>query len=577
MQMKYVEIHLKIINSNFMKISKRILFVINWIDELFGWIFSKKVFQYTFIGISLILFYFLLVGTTPFNRILREDAYGIVNKAMEFKIGDFDILHSKSIGWPLFLGFVFYLLNIDDIFSAMLAMRFVSITCIVFSIIPIFWICKKLTKGYNLGTATAIVILAFSSNSLIFYAARNSTSEPLFLILALICGGFLITDKMTKKKIVLSSIVASLAYYVRPNGLFLMGIILFSVFIKHVRLKKIKMIDFGIVLIVFFAVSAPHLVARWVNFGSPFDYGPNSKYFVDDYAHVWAPNIKSPSLLEYLKTHSNMEIHNKFVKNGIMAVWRDFTNNIVQKLWIYILFFSFLSYLFFFSKSQRYDLIFIFFLVSLCGLSMIYDVFGTRRHLVYLIPWIYLAAASWCVTIDMNLPVKFSNILALVLTIMTIISYPEFPTHGFKHLKKPEVKDEWAIWAAQHVKGKVAIVEGGDVLEMSENYGFKNGNRYAIDFKNLEKKISTYRPGIHNNLKNAMAEFKDNNTKYIITDRYHIKRRPYLKEIADKQWEPIFKKINHFGFPKRGGVLIDVNIYEIDWQKWHQYFCPKRS
>ncbi len=208
---------------------------------------------------------------------------------------------------------------------------------------------------------------------------------------------------------------------------------------------------------------------------------------------------------------------------------------------------------------------------------MVYDVFGTRRHLIYLIPWIYLSAASWCVTVDMNLPVKFSSILASVLLILTIISYPEFPTHGFRHLKKPEVKDEWAIWAAQHVKGEVAIVEGGDVLEMSENYGFKNGIRYAVDFKKLEKKISTYRPGVHKNLKNAMAEFKNNNTKYIITDRHHIERRPYLKEIADKQWEPIFKKINHFGFPKRGGVLIDVNIYEIDWQKWHQYFCPKRS
>ncbi len=331
-----------------MKRSNRLIFIINRINEMIGWIFSRLIFQYIFLGISLIFFYFMLVGTTPFDRVLREDAYGIVNKAMEFKIGDFDILHSKSIGWPLFLGFVFYLLNIDDIFSAMFVMRFVSITCIVISIIPIFWICKRLTKGYNLGMATVIVIVAYISNSLIHYAARNSTSEPLFLILCLICGGFLITDKMTKKKIVLSSMVASLAYYVRPNGLFLMGIILLTVFIKHARLKKIKIIDYGIVLIVFFTVSAPHLVARWANFGSPFDYGPNSKYFVDDYAHVWAANIKSPSLLEYLKTHSNTDIHKKFIKNGIMAVWRDFTNNIAQNYWMYILFLSFLSYLFFF-------------------------------------------------------------------------------------------------------------------------------------------------------------------------------------------------------------------------------------
>jgi hypothetical protein len=200
---------------------------------------------------------------------------------------------------------------------------------------------------------------------------------------------------------------------------------------------------------------------------------------------------------------------------------------------------------------------------------MIYSIFTTHRYLISLVPWIYLAGVSWCATIDTKLPVKFGNILSLILIILTFISFPELHSYGFRQFDKPEVKDEWAIWAAQHIEGKVAIVEGGDILKMSESYSFtNNGSRYAIDFKNLKKKITTYRPGIYQNLENAMVKFRENNTQYIITDRYHIKSRPYLREITNKRWQPIFKKLNHFGFPQRGGVLIGVDIYKINWQNY---------
>jgi hypothetical protein len=313
---------------------KPIVFAINRADELIGSLFSKVIFKHVFFLIFLVGLLLILIGSTPFNLVLREDAYSYVNKAMECTNGDFSIVHFQSIGWPLFLGCVFFLFNINDLFSAMFIARFVSIACTVFCIIPIYWICKKLTKGYNTGSATTVAIIAFISNSLIHFAARNAITEPLFLILSLICGGYLITDKLTKKAIVLSSVFASLAYYVRPNGLFLMGIILVTVFIKQIRYKKIQIINFGIVVLVFFAVSAPHLVARWSDLGSPFDYGPNSKYFVDHYEQVWAPNIKSPTFFEYLKTHSNSEIYEKFVIKGVQPVLRDFSKLIVQDYWM---------------------------------------------------------------------------------------------------------------------------------------------------------------------------------------------------------------------------------------------------
>jgi len=315
---QFIRLQHRFINSWFIIIrhEKPIVLAINMTDELIGRLFSKVIFKRVFFVISLVGLFLILIGSTPFNLVLRKDAYCYVNKAMECTNGDFSLVHFQSIGWPLFLGCVFLLFNIDDFFSAMFIARFVSIACTVFCIIPIYWICKKLTKGYNTWSATTVAIIAFMSNSLIHFAARNAITEPLFLILSLICGGYLISDKLTKKEIVLSSVFASLAHYVRPNGLFLMGVILATIFIKQFRYKKIQIIDYGIVVLIFFAVSAPHLIARWSDFGSPFDYGQNSKYFVEHYEQVWSPNIKSPSFFEYFKTHSNLEIYEKFVTRG---------------------------------------------------------------------------------------------------------------------------------------------------------------------------------------------------------------------------------------------------------------------
>jgi hypothetical protein len=64
-----------------------------------------------------------------------------------------------------------------------------------------------------------------------------------------------------------------------------------------------------------------------------------------------------------------------------------------------------------------------------------------------------------------------------------------------------------------------------------------------------------------------MREFEQLGIKYVITDGYHIRRRPYLKEIQNKEWASRFHHLKYFKSMIRGSVLHDVNIYKVCYEK----------
>jgi hypothetical protein len=110
----------------------------------------------------------------------------------------------------------------------------------------------------------------------------------------------------------------------------------------------------------------------------------------------------------------------------------------------------------------------------------------------------------------------------------------------------------------------VAIVEGGGLLEMAQHYSeFTRGKKVIIPFNQVDRKIKPMRPGIYRRLKDAMRDFEQLGIKYVITDGYFIRRRPYLKEIQNEEWAGRFRHLKFFESRIKGGVLYDVNIYKV--------------
>jgi 4-amino-4-deoxy-L-arabinose transferase-like glycosyltransferase len=539
---------------------------INNIDRFFGVVYRLLMYKNLGILFYLIGLLFILANTTLFDRVLREDAFHYIHKGMEITNGDFGLLRYQAIGWPLLLSIVYKILGVKELFVAMYVARWVSILCICLSVIPISIICKKVTGDKYSDGVCIIVLTAFCLSPLIYFAGRHAMTEPLFLLLALLCIVFMVEEKTAVKNIIFASFFASLAYYVKPNGIFLLGVILITLFIRGDSGKKALLQNITIALIVFILISLPHLVARYIEFGSPFDYGANSKYFVDSYKEVWADNIPNPSIIEYLRSHNFHDYYNKFIDKGLLHVLNNiFSNSFVISIWRYLFVMSIIICLVI-KKNQRYYPLFVLIIVSIIGLSFVFHIFGNYRHLIYLIPFFLIFSSGALCELEFIKHVKFVNIALTFVLAVTIIYAPKIEFLTKNHIDIPVVKDTWAVWAARNITGNVAIVEGGDLLVMSQYYKSDSEKKIQRKFSEVKQLIKPMRPGLYETMDQAIKDFKRMGINYVITDKCNLRRRPYLNEIKKDKWKNIFQHMNYFVHGDKGATLFGVNIYKINYQ-----------
>ena len=550
------------------KVLDKLLHLVDKTDALIGRLFALCMYRNVGFVVLVAIYFIGMLPITPFPRILHEDAYAYVEKALEILSGDFTPPPRYHIGWPLMLAPVFALLQIDDLFTAMFAARWLSFACVLGSFIMIYVICKRLIEGHNKYQIAAIAALCtLMSTAFCTNIVRQAYSEPAFLLFNLISIYFLVDARATIKSVILATIFASLSYYVRPNGLFSIGAIALFLLTRS-ELDKTMKVKWALgAILVFFVVSAPHMISRYQTYGSVFSYGENSKILVDSSAQLWAPSIKAPTLVEYVKKSSFPDYYEKFIVKGLWQVLKTFYSGVMLKLWIIVFIASFIKTVII-VRDKKYDVFYVWILVSLLGLSMVFHVFKSGRHLIYLMPVVLIVSFGFFSSMDHNSRVKFSNIVLLVILIFNVSWMPRVLQPIPKgHLTIPEVIDDWAIWGAQHLEGKVAIVEGGNVLKISQHYSeFTPERKIILPFDQVDRKISYIRPGNYQRLEDALAEFKQLGIQYVITDGYHIKRRSYLRELKNEEWACRFQHLKYFKSWQKGSVLHDVNIYKVNFE-----------
>lgn len=528
------------------------------IDRVFGLLMSKDVLVYL-IGIIIVL---LIAGSTAFDRVLREDAYNFVVTGMRIAHGDFGSFQKQSVGWPLFLAGIFWLAQVETVFGAMRIARWTTIILIALSVIPLAHICKQILPNRHYATACLSVLMAFASAPLIHFAGKNAMSEPLFMLLTMLAALAFISNGSELRNIVIAAILLGLAYWVRPNALFVFIALIGSIGLRYLFDSTNKARDIIVALVVFVAVCTPYWFTRYLEFGSAFDYGPNSKYFVDDYEQVWADNIKNPSLITYLSTHSWSEIYQKFVERGVFNVLEHLFNRVLPIHWVLLATLSFLVVLWK-GLSQKITIVHMVIAMTIIGMTPVFDIFASVRHLIYLVPFL-LVAAVWFVSSLEAKDWRYANIIFSILILITTSTFIPIKTYGYKHLGLPVVQDHWAVWAARNIDGKVVIIEGADILRMSQHYK-REGIRVPRRFSEVARSIRTIRPGIYDDLSTAVEEFRQLGIEYVITDKNHIKRRPYLREISDEKWSDVFQHLGYYEIGDPGAVLYGVNIYRLNF------------
>jgi len=497
---------------------------------------------------------------TPYNLVLREDAYVYLLKSLEITKGNFVPILTHAIGWPLFMSPFFYLFGSTSIFQNMIYARIISDFVGALSIFPLAYIGKKLLD--KRGLISLLILFAFSSHLII--SSTSALTEPLFTFLLLTSVYFIIKARENQNYILVASLFGALAYYVRPNGILVLLIILLSFFLLRKEIPKFSYKYLIYIILVFFIVSAPFLYQRYTYFGSPFFYGENSKYFVDTYQQVWSNNIPVPSLMDYLSTHTFTDYFNKFVIHGFFKIIFDYVYfGVISPL---LLFFFLYGILMYFNDKKFLPLIVVFF-IWIVGFTPAWDIFGTPRHLYPTIPFILIFSTAAINDIFKNN--KYRNILLSSFLIVFILFSLITPIGSWYKSSQSPVYDglEWGRWAAHNIKGKIAIIEGGDLI-MMHLPDTKVSGVGQLDLYAPKSNLSVVRPGYFENLSSAMEWFKEIGVTHLALDDININRRPYLKEIYSGEGIPLYLTEIYSNY--NTDSKWKMRIYYINWSKYEE-------
>lgn len=524
----------------------------------------NKVFNYfeRHLSVTLVTLFILSLAVrlffTPYGIVLREDAYAYLLKSLEITKGNFTPKLAQAIGWPLFMSPFLYLFGNKSIFQSMTYARIISDFVGALSIFPLGYIGKKLLDKKSL----VLLLILFTFSSCLILSSTSVYTEPLFTFLLLMSVYFIIKTKENQSYILVASIFGAFTYYVRPNGIFTLFIILFSFFFLRTQIPKFSYKYIIYIVAIFFIVSTPFLYQRYTCFGSPFFYGENSKYFVDIYQQVWSNNVPVPSLINYLRTHTLADYFNKFVIYGFFKILFDYVYYTISPLLLFFFLYGVVRY---FNDKRFIPLVGVF-LIWIIGLIPVYHIFGTPRHLYATIPFILIFSATAINEIFKNS--KYRNIL-LSLFLIVFILFSLITPAGLWYLSPQRAVHDglkWGKWAAQNIEGKIAIIEGGDLIMMHLPNTVSGPEQLGL--YTSKSNLSIVRPGYFEDLSFAMEWFKKIGITHLALDDRNIDRRPYLREIYSEKQIPSYLTEVYSNYNTNSKWK--MRIYSINWSEYEK-------
>ena len=522
----------------------------------------ELVFVITLFFISLII-RLLLAHYTEF---FRGEYYIYMLKSLEITKGNFIPIHTHTMGLSLIAAPIFFFIHSTSFYKNMVIARVISVVISSLLIFPLYLLARRLLSK----PVTYIVLILFTTYSYLIEAAGNFTTEPLFSIFFLLALYFSIEAIQKPSRIILSLLLSGMAYYVRPEGIFLLFIL--SVSFIALRIKTIRK-DIIFLLIgigAFFLVTFPFLWGRYCAFGSPFTYGENDKLFVDSFRlDVWSKNIPSPSLLEYLRTHSVSQwIYRFFVKGCFKQLYDAiFTlkayqySFIISPLLLFYFLYGACKKLF----NRDFRPLYIYLIINYALLCIVWHIMGPTRHLFTVILFVILFSAIGLYDFFANFKHKYIMLSCFLILFSVYSIVPPILTLFLD--SRHDAIPIWASWSAHNLKGKIAIFNGGDLIMMNLPDTSIAGSS-QLDLYAPKSGLSVTRPGYYKHLEPAMKELASDKVTYLIDCQDH-EIRPFLSELTAPQYKSWFTQVYSKKTKKfDADDTILVQIYKINWDQY---------
>ncbi len=510
-----------------------------------------------------VVFPILHITTFP---IQKYDAYIYVLKALEITRGNWLPIHTHGIGLPAFLAPFLYLWGGQSIFEHFLIGVLVTAVTGAAIVFPLAWLSYKLTRSKEASLGAIIMfIFAFPiiipDNLFIF-------TESLFTLIFITSLCLIYKGCDNAAFAYSASAVAGLGYWVRPNGIMILPILVVS-FLISCKAGRWRALGTAFLMIaVFFAVSGPMLYMRHAQFGSAFDYGENSKYFVERYVDVWgaAPSV---SIGNYLASHTAGDIFNRFFIAGTLLALIYFA---------YVLLPGIFFFLYGVVVTWRDPLWFPIWTgigIWIASLTPIFYLYYLTRHLFPIAPLGIIMSAAGVKAMIASRPESKKMVLSIFAASQAVIlcvsiSVFLFSARRFTKDVSRVTADSlvWARWAAAHVRGVLAIGNGMNIMMLLPDT--EVGGVGMLDLYAPKSRLRITYPGKFDSLEEAMPIMRMRKVTHIaleddVQNPIPFVPNKYLSIYDGERIPPYLKEIySNYGTNSQS----KARIFSIDWKEY---------
>ena len=535
------------LNKTVTRLKERVSSILSRIDLALESITHKDIIFYTLLIALFVIALAIRLHFSFIAPIIREDALSYLYKAEDILQGDFTPLLDRGIGLSIWESTFILLLGSGEILKDISLVQALSAITGTLLFIPIAMISKRL---FNRNVMIITVIL-FTFQPWLIKNAGIAYTEPLFTLILLTTFYFLLKSMDHRYYLLLASVVASLSYWVRPNGILLLPIILIYAILIRKDIPKWKNKYLVYVVLVFIIASFPYLWLRWLEYGSPTYYGPNSHYFAESYEQAWSPDYKRQSISQFLATHPPSYI----LKREIIGLRRAL-NAAMSNMLIPTVGFAIIGLIYTFKRKCCF--MHITYAIWILIFSWIFFLFRTPRLFIPLVPLAIILAAFTIVKVSKETKFKYLTI-SIILCFLVAMSGAQLVSFNKDLEQRAEIWGdgmEWARWVSTNIEPEqsIAIREGGDLI-------------WLYNPNTRLKRIP-----LCDNLSATMKALRAENTNYLLigdggNEPPDWERRPVLKEVYFGEYCPEYLESVYSNTDSDSNWK--VQIYRINWSEFN--------
>ena len=533
---------------------------------------SKKQIVFSLIIISLIslgLKLYLVDFSIPVN----SDNLDYALNAIAHTDGDFSQSSHRGMGWSLFTSIFFGFINSENFLDYSNTIRILSMVVGISSIPMMYLIGRKFfDQRYSLVVAS---LFAFEPH--LNYNSTLGLSEPI-LILAIIGAFYFILNQNTRF-VIISLIMAGIAYWIRINGFWVFVVISIIYFLTQKKSRKF-LANYGIAVAVFLLVISPVLIERNEEFGDPFYSVYKDTIFAGSYELMLKAQVDNEkiSAFDYIENYGILSFVNNYILIGIYNTLVVTARLTLPYLFILIPFGILFSFRAFDQKSNFIKANWIFILSSMGFVIVIMAIIPEPRFVLYLLPFLIIFSVIpiqrvveyGLDTFSFSRKQKDFFLIGVLITIIIVSSILIIRYAPDSELEAEKL--EFSKYALNNLHGvTLRDYEGGldyvPYLLLSESTENRKINSSII--QNTYKEFKTTNGPNGKTIEELIADGKNYNLKYIISNEtpgflhpitdtlyYNYEQHPYLKKIFDS---------SNQGFKK-----LKIKVFEIDYEKFNK-------